>query len=56
MTRVTRYVIDAPTLLHLVVDGIQVDPAHQLATPSGVRSQAMCLLLEAVRRGDLSEK
>ncbi len=56
MTRVTRYVIDAPTLLHLVVDGIHVDAAHQLVAPNGIRSQAMCLLLEAVRRGDLSEK
>lgn len=50
-----RYVIDAPTLLHLVAGGVPVDPEHQLVAPSLIRSQALCLLLEAVRRGDLTE-
>ncbi len=53
---VTRYVIDASTLLHLVADGIQVNPAHQIVAPNGIRSQAMCLLLEAVRDGELTEE
>ncbi len=51
----TRYVIDAPTLLHLVGDGLQIDPRHQIVAPNVIRSQALCLLLEAVRRGDLTE-
>jgi predicted nucleic acid-binding protein len=51
----TRYVIDAPTLLHLVAEDLQVDPRHQLVAPNLIRSQALSLLLEAVRRGDLTE-
>jgi hypothetical protein len=31
---VTRYVIDAPTMLHLVAEDIVVSPAHQLVAPS----------------------
>lgn len=53
---VTRYVIDATTLLHLVADGVQVSPAHQIVAPNTIRSQALCLLLEAVRNGELSEE
>jgi predicted nucleic acid-binding protein len=52
----TRYVIDAPTLLHLVAEGIQVSARHQLVAPNVIRSQALSLLFEAVRRGDLSEE
>ena len=52
----TRYVIDAATLLHVVADGIQIDPAHQIVAPNGIRSQAMNLLLAAVRDGELSEE
>jgi predicted nucleic acid-binding protein len=51
----TRYVIDAPTLLHLVAAGIQVSPRHQIVAPNLIRSQALSLLLEAVRHGDLTE-
>jgi predicted nucleic acid-binding protein len=52
---VTRYVIDAPTLLHVVANDVPVDPRHQLVTPHLIRSQALSLLLDAVRRGDLTE-
>ena len=51
----TRFVIDAPTLLHLVVEGVGVDPAHRLVAPNVVRSQALALLFEAVGRGELTE-
>ncbi len=51
----TRYVIDAPTLLQLVADGVQVSPRHQLVAPNLIRSQALSLLLVAVRHGDLTE-
>ena len=39
-----RYVIDAPTLLHLLDDDLQVDPGHQLVAPSTIRSEALQLL------------
>jgi predicted nucleic acid-binding protein len=53
---VARYVIDAPTLLHLVVNDVAVSPGHQIVAPNLIRSQALSLLLEAVRRGDLTER
>lgn len=46
-----RYVIDAPTLLHLVDAGLLVDPAHQLVAPNSIRSEALELLLGDVRAG-----
>ena len=51
-----RYVIDAPTLLRIVSTGVAVSPSHQLVAPNVLRSQALTLLLEAVRRGELTEK
>lgn len=52
----TRYVLDAPTLLHLVAEDVRVDPAHQLVAPNVLRSQALARLFDAVRRGELSEE
>jgi predicted nucleic acid-binding protein len=52
----TRYAIDAPTLLHLVTEQLPVDPAHQLVAPNGIRSAALTLLLGLVRSGRLTEK
>lgn len=52
----TRYVIDAPTLLHVVAEEIQVSPTHQLVAPNVIRSQALGLLLTAVRRGEVTEE
>jgi hypothetical protein len=51
----TRFVIDAPTLLHLVAEGIDVAPHHQLVAPQLLRSQALALLFDAVRGGELTE-
>ena len=51
----TRYVIDAPTLLHLVTENIEVSAAHHLVAPNIIRSQALSLLLSSVRTGDISE-
>jgi predicted nucleic acid-binding protein len=53
---VTRYVIDAPTLLQVVRDDISVSPTHQLVAPNLIRSQALSLLLAAVTRGELTEE
>ena len=51
----TRYVIDATTLLHVVANDVRISPRHQIVAPNLIRSQALSLLLEAVRRGDLTE-
>lgn len=51
-----RYVIDAPTLLHLIDDGVAVDPGHQLVAPSSIRSEALGRLLGDVRRGIRNDK
>lgn len=50
-----RYVIDAPTLLHLVDAGLRVAPEHQLVAPNSVRSEALELLLREVRAGKRTE-
>ncbi len=51
-----RYVIDAPTLLHLVGNRVEVSAEHQLVAPNLIRSQALALLLAAVRHGDITEE
>ena len=50
-----RYVIDAPTLLHLVDAGLQVHPSHRLVAPNSIRSEALELLLGDVRAGKRTE-
>jgi predicted nucleic acid-binding protein len=50
-----RYVIDAPTLLHLVDAGLHVGPGHQLVAPNSIRSEALELLLRDVRAGKRAE-
>ena len=51
-----RYVIDAPTLLHLVADGATIDPTHQLVAPNAIRSDALQLLLREVQQEARSVK
>jgi predicted nucleic acid-binding protein len=51
----TRFVIDAPTLLHLVAARLDVAPGHQLVAPQVLRSQALDLLFAAVSRGEVTE-
>src|SRR3954454_8183190 len=53
--RMTRFVIDAPTLLHLVAEDVPVAPGHQLVAPNLLRSQALALLFDDVREGRLTE-
>ena len=50
-----RYVIDAPTLLHLVDNDLPIDPNHQLVAPNSIRSETLQLLLLDVRRGVRTE-
>ena len=51
-----RYVIDAPTLLHLVDGDLHVDPHHHLVAPNSIRSEALQLLLRDVRGGARTDK
>jgi hypothetical protein len=51
-----RYVIDAPTLLHLVDNNLAVDASHQLVAPNTIRSDALQLLLNDVRRGERTDR
>ena len=51
----TRYVIDAPTLLRVVAEGAFVHPSHQLVAPNLIRSHALTLLLQDVLRGELTD-
>jgi predicted nucleic acid-binding protein len=51
-----RYVIDAPTLLHLLDNALAVDPRHQLVAPNIIRSEALQLLLLDVRRGERTDR
>ncbi len=51
----TRFVIDASTLLHLVGERVPVAAGHQLVAPQLLRSQALALLFDEVRRGELTE-
>jgi predicted nucleic acid-binding protein len=53
---VARYVIDAPTLLHLVDAELDVAPGHQLVAPNSIRSEALELLLHDVRAGKRTEE
>lgn len=50
-----RYVIDAPTLLHVVDNELRIDPGVQLVAPSSIRSEALQLLLRDVTAGRRTE-
>jgi predicted nucleic acid-binding protein len=49
----TRFVVDAGVVLHLVGDGIEVADEHELLAPTLLRSQTLSQLHEAVQRGEL---
>ncbi len=49
----TRFVVDAGAALHLVAEGIEASPKHELLAPTLLRSQVLSALHEAVQRGEL---
>ena len=51
----TRYVVDAATLLHLIETDAHIDSRHQFVAPNLIRSEVLTLLLQAVRSGRLSD-
>jgi hypothetical protein len=53
---VTRFVIDPPALIEFVREGQPLAVPHRLVAPNAIRSQALQLLLVAVRDGQLAER
>lgn len=49
---VTRYAIDAPVAIRLVRAGAVLPPEHSLVGPGVLRSDALALLRDEVRRGE----
>ena len=49
----TRFVVDASAVLHLVGEGIEVSGKHKLLAPTLLRSQVLSTLHEAVQRGEV---
>jgi len=50
----TRYVIDPATLLRIAASDVVPHPDHQLVAPGSIRSQALQLMLDRVRAGELA--
>jgi predicted nucleic acid-binding protein len=51
-----RYGVDALALLQIASTGVRIHPDHQLVAPNSVRSEALSLLYERVRGGELAEE
>ena len=49
----TRFVVDASAVLHLVSEGVEAPAAHELLAPTLLRSQSLSALHEAVQRGEI---
>ncbi|MTD13283.1 hypothetical protein GIS00_04885 [Nakamurella sp. YIM 132087] len=52
----TRFVIDAPVLVRIVTEEVEIADGHSLVAPNVLRSQALGLLYAAVQAGELDEK
>ena len=55
LRRMARYAVDARALLHIASTGVRIHPDHQLVAPNSVRSEALSLLYDQGRRGELAE-
>jgi predicted nucleic acid-binding protein len=55
-TGVTTFVIDAQAAIDLAISGATIPPEHSLAAPTLLRSQALALVYESVRRGEIDER
>src|SRR6266850_1995941 len=49
----TKFVLDASAVLHLVSAGMKVSGRHKLLAPTLLRSQTLSALHEAVQRGEI---
>lgn len=52
----TTFVIDAPVAIDLASRGATIPPQHSLVAPVLLRSQALALLYESVRQGEIDER
>jgi predicted nucleic acid-binding protein len=50
----TRFVVDAGAVLHLVSEEIEVSSEHELLAPTLLRSQTLSALHEAAQRGEIT--
>jgi predicted nucleic acid-binding protein len=50
----TRYVVDATTVLRLASTAIKIPARHKLLAPTLLRSQTLSALHEAVQRGEIA--
>jgi predicted nucleic acid-binding protein len=50
----TKFVVDASAVLHLVSAEVAVSDEHELLAPTLLRSQTLSALHEAVQRGEVS--
>ena len=51
----TRFVVDAGAVLHIIDKELVVADGHKLLAPTLLRSQVLSMLYEAVRRGELAK-
>jgi predicted nucleic acid-binding protein len=49
----TKFVVDASTVLHLASADVNVPASHKLLAPTLLRSQTLSALHEAVQRGEI---
>jgi predicted nucleic acid-binding protein len=52
----TTFVIDAHVAVKLATDGATIPPAHSLAAPTLLRSQALALVYGSVQCGEIDER
>jgi predicted nucleic acid-binding protein len=50
----TRFVVDAGAVLHLVSEEVEISDEHELLAPTLLRSQTLSALHEAVQRGEIT--
>lgn len=54
--QITTFVIDAPMAIELATGGAAIPPQHSLTAPTLLRSQALDLVYQSVRRGEIDER
>lgn len=52
----TRYTVDAATLLRIIREDVPISAEHRLVGPAAIRSEVLSLLYTAVRAGELDER
>jgi predicted nucleic acid-binding protein len=52
----TTFVIDAQVAIDLAAGGATIPPHHSLTAPTLLRSQALALVYQSVRRGDIDDR